>query len=326
MLNFSGKKVIVTGGAGFIGSHIVARLLEEKAIVTVIDNLSSGHIQFIEHLLPCLRFVKADLMEAEALQTIFEGQEAVFHFSANADVRGGVKNTSIDLQQNIIVTHNVLEACRRHGIKTFVFASSATIYGEPDIFPTPEHISFAQTSLYGASKRSCEALIEAYSEYFGMRSFIFRFVSWIGEHYTHGVIYDFLNKISKNPRQLEILGNGRQKKSYLYVKDGVDGIFTALKESRDQKNVFNLGHHEACDVMAVARIVSDAVGLPEISLVFSGGERGWLGDSPIVHLDTTRINSLGWSPKISIEEGIRRTAAYLLSNPAILEYRDRTHA
>ena len=318
MDSFSGKKVVVTGGAGFIGSHIVDRLVREGAQVEVVDNLSTGHLEFLEAAGPVITLHREDLLHKGTVSTILCGADAVFHFAANADVRGGVHNTQVDLEQNIIATHNVLEGCREHGVGLLVFASSATVYGEPDRFPTPEAAWYPQTSVYGASKLASEALIQAYSEYFGMQSFAFRFVSWIGERYTHGVVFDFIKKLLADPKSLEILGDGNQKKSYLYVKDGVEGIFFAIRNSPRTKNVLNLGHHDMLGVNQVAAIIIGEMGLQDVEYRYTGGVRGWLGDSPIVHLDTTLVRGLGWEPKTSIEEGIRRTARFLLDHPEFL--------
>ena len=236
------QRALVTGGAGFIASHVVDRLRADGAAVTVFDNLCTGHLSN----LACHRdtdgftFIQGDVLDRPALLAAMEGVDAVFHFQANADVRGGITKTRIDLEQNVIATWNVLDAARERGIKQFVFASSATVYGEPKVFPTPEDNPLLQTSLYGASKASCENMIQAYSEYFGIRSLSFRFVSWIGTRYSHGVVFDFMAKLKANPRCLEVLGDGKQQKSYLDVRDGVAGIFCAFNNAVGQKNVYNL--------------------------------------------------------------------------------------
>ena len=197
--------------------------------------------------------------------------------------------------------------------------SSATVYGEPDIFPTPETYAPIQNSLYGASKLACEAMIQAYAEYFGIRCYIFRFVSWVGERYSHGVIFDFVKKLKNNSQMLEVLGDGEQRKSYLDVIDGVDGIFYVLEHSNEPKNVFNLGHDAFMNVLDLADIVVDQLNLKRVRYVTTGGERGWLGDSPFVHLDTTKLKALGWRPHVPIERGIRNTVRYLQTHPQLLE-------
>lgn len=317
-------RAFVTGGAGFIGSHIVDRLLAEGNDVTIYDNFVTGKELFIKHHENNKKFhlIKGDVLDIEKLKEAMKGHDFIFHLQANADVRGGIKKTKVDLEQNTIATWNVLEAMRINAIKKIAFASSATVYGEPEIFPTSENNELIQTSLYGASKLAGEAMIQAYCEYFEMQCFIFRFVSWIGERYTHGVIFDFMKKLQKNQKELEILGNGNQKKSYLYVGDGVEGIFFAIKNFKEKKNIFNLGHENYMPVTKVADIVCEEMILKGVQYKFTGGTRGWLGDSPFVHLDITKLKRLGWQPKTPIEEGIRKTTRYLLQHPETLERED----
>ena len=316
-------KAFVTGGAGFIGSHIVDHLMAQGAGVTVYDNLTTG---FEANLgghrgHPAFQLIRGDILDFDLLARSLAGHDAVFHFQANADVRGGMEKTRIDLEQNTTGTWNVLEAMRLHGAKLIVFSSSATIYGEPDRFPTPEDAPLIQTSLYGASKLAGEAMLQAYSEYFGIRSIAFRFVSWIGARYSHGVVFDFVRKLRQDPGRLEVLGDGKQRKSYLDVRDGVSGIFTAVERFQGVKGVFNLGHDEFMNVLDLAQIVLSEMGLENVEICTTGGERGWLGDSPMVHLDTRRIKALGWIPGIAIETGIRSTVRHLLENPWLLERR-----
>jgi UDP-glucose 4-epimerase len=314
---FENRKVLVTGGAGFIGSHIVDSLVDRKAEVIIYDNLSTGNLFYLERKREQVQFVKGDILETARLARAMEGVDFVFHLAANADVRRGIENTHIDLQQNVIGTHSVLEAMKAQAVKAIAFSSSATVYGEPEVFPTPENIGVMQTSVYGASKLAGEAYIQAYCEYYEMRSYIFRFVSWIGERYSHGVIYDFVKKLQQNPEEMEILGDGSQKKSYLYVKDGVAGIFHAIKSFQEPKNVFNLGHHGYLPVTELADIIVDEMKLKNVKYRYTGGIRGWIGDSPLVSLDTAKLNQHGWTPNVSIEEGIRRTVRYLLENPRL---------
>jgi UDP-glucose 4-epimerase len=317
-------KILVTGGAGFIGSHVVDALVRQGSEVVVYDNLSTG---FARHLEGALRsgkasLVQGDILDGPKLTVAMAGVGAVFHLAANADVRGGREDTSVDLEQNVIGTHRVLESMRNSGTRSIVFTSSATVYGEPDLFPTPEGYAPLQTSVYGASKLAGEAFIQAYSEYFGITSHIFRFVSWIGERYSHGVVFDFMNKLRENPHELEILGDGNQRKSYLHVEDGIQGILRALAAFQEGKHVFNLGHEKIMNVKELASIVADEMGLSDVKFRFTGGRRGWVGDSPFVHLDISRIRAAGFTPKISIEEGIRRTVRYLLDNPWLLGSRE----
>lgn len=311
------KKAVVTGGSGFIGSHVVDRLMNDGwEEVVVYDDLRTGQEFYLDSWNTDERLVKekADVLDFERLKKSIEGAELVVHFQANADVRGGLKNRRIDLEQNTIATWNVCEASALAGVKTLAFASSATVYGEPGVFPTPENIAPIQTSLYGASKYAGEAMIQAYSEYFDIQARIFRFVSWTGPRYSHGVIYDFFKKLRANPKALEILGNGEQRKSYLDVRDGISGIFHSIEHGKDRVGVYNLGHDDFMIVTDLARVVCEEMGLSDVEFQFTGGERGWVGDSPVVHLDTANLKDLGWKPKVSIEESIRATVRYILEN------------
>ncbi len=316
-------KALVTGGAGFIGSHVVDELIRRNNEVIVYENFCTG---FRRHLEPALsegriRLIEGDILDGPRLTKAMEGVTTVFHLAANADVRGGQIDRNADLQQNVMGTHLVLEAMKSASATKIVFTSSATVYGEPDRFPTPEDYAPRQTSLYGASKLAAEAIIQAYGEYFGIQSYIFRFVSWIGERYSHGVIFDFINKLRAKPGELEILGDGSQKKSYLHVEDGIRGIFLALEKMTAPKNVINLGHVEYMNVKNLAEIVCQELGLSDVAYRYTGGPRGWLGDSPFVHLDISKLQSIGFGPRISIEDGVRRTVQYLMGNPWILESR-----
>ena len=306
-------RALVTGGAGFIGSHVVDRLAADGAEVVVYDNFTTGSRRNLAAAAgrPGIRVVEADVLDLPRLTAALDGVDTVFHFQANADVRQGVGRTRVDLEQNTIATWNVLEAMRSAGARTLVFASSATVYGEPAVFPTPETAPLCQTSLYGASKLAGEAMIEAFSEYFGIRSLIFRFVSWIGPRYRHGVVADFVQKLQADPGRLAILGDGRQKKSYLHVDDGVAGIFLALERATGPKAVFNLGHDDGVTVMTVAELVADELGVRNVRLEPAGGSRGWPGDSPLVQLDTGRMKALGWKPTRAIPDGIRETVRSL---------------
>jgi UDP-glucose 4-epimerase len=320
-------RALVTGGAGFIGSHIVDRLLADGAeAVTVVDNFSTGKRENLAQWSqdPRLRIVEADTRELPALVEAMQGSATVFHFQAHADVRGGMATPRIDLEQNTLPTWNVLEAMRQAGAKTFVFASSATVYGEPERFPTPEDEPLVQTSLYGASKLAGEALAQAYAEYYGMRALAFRFVSCTGPRYWHGVVADFCTKLRATPDRLEVLGDGTQRKSFLDVRDAVRGIFAALHADTGRKGVFNLGHHEIIEVRALAEVVRRRAGCPQARLVFSEGPRGWLGDSPLVHLDTARIRALGWVPQIGLVESLEATVDdWLATKQAPSENRSR---
>jgi len=312
---------LVTGGAGFIGSNLVDRLLASGHRVTVYDNFTTGRRRFLDAASAAagFRLVEGDLHDTRALTDAMAGQQFVFHFAANADVRFGTQHPRRDLEQNTIATQNVLEAMRLQGVRRIAFASTGSVYGEPRIFPTPEDAPFpVQTSLYGASKLASEGLIAAYCAGFGFQAHIFRFVSILGERYTHGHIFDFYKKLTADPRHIEVLGNGRQRKSYLDVQDCIDAILTALERARDPVNIFNLGTQDHCTVDDSLGWISAALGVaPERR--YTGGERGWVGDSPFIFLDTARIRSLGWEPRWTIREGVLRTLAFLQNNPWVLE-------
>jgi len=316
-------RAFITGGAGFIGSNLADRLLESGNKVFVYDNFSTGQRQFVEHNLknPNYTLIEGDVLNKSQITRAMQECDMVFHFQANADVRGGIENTTIDLEQNIQATHNVLEAMKTSGIKKIAFSSSATVYGDPEIIPTPEHFAPVQTSLYGASKYAAEAIIQAYGEYFGIKSWIFRFVSFMGPRYTHGVIFDFMQKLNKNPGELHILGNGTQRKSYLHVSDGIRAILTAIEKSNEKTNIFNLGNREWINVIDLADILCMQMNLKNVKYTYSGGERGWKGDTPFVHLDISKITSLGWEPEYSVKETITDTISYLAQNPAVLGVR-----
>ncbi len=305
------SEVIVTGGAGFIGSNIVSELLKRGIKVHVFDNFSTGSINNLPE--NKVELYNIDLKEHHKNWPKIHAS-AIYHFAANADVRGGVLNHEIDLNENLLATKNTCDFAIENNINNIIFASSATVYGEPNVFPTREDCLSQQTSLYGASKMSCEAFIQAYSNYGYFKSTIFRFVSWIGKGYSHGVIYDFVKKLLIDPEKLIILGDGNQIKSYLDVEDGVKGVLDISKANKDPTAVFNLGHDETMNVVNLANIICDEMNLDKVKYEFTGGKRGWKGDSPFVHLDTKKAKEYNWKPKISIEDGIRNTVRYLLSD------------
>ena len=315
------KKVVVTGAAGFIGSTLVDSLLNQGVEVLGIDNFNTGRIEFLSSALtdPEFKLLKVDLYLEEDLYKAFVGMDAVFHLAANADVRFGPDYPGRDLEQNTIVTHKVLEAARLAGVKKFIFSSTGSVYGEAQVVPTPEDAPFPiQTSLYGASKLACEGMIAAYAESFGMQTWIFRFVSILGPRYTHGHVYDFYKQLIQDPNALTVLGNGHQKKSYLHVSDCIQGIITSLKESSKPVNIINLGVNAYCEVRDSIGRITDEMGLdPEIN--FGTEPKGWIGDNPLIHLSTSKIEGLGWKPKFSIEEGVRDTVRFLSSHPDLFE-------
>jgi len=316
-------RAFVTGGAGFIGSNLVDRLLAANHSVVAYDNFSTGQDAFLEiaRSHPQFTLVRGDTLDLPALVEAMAGSEMVFHLAANADVRFGVEHPRKDLDQNTIATFNVLEAMRATGARRIAFASTGSIYGEASVIPTPEHSPFpVQTSLYGASKLAGEGLIQAYCEGFGFQSWIFRFVSILGERYTHGHVVDFYRSLRADPSRLRVLGNGRQRKSYLYVQDCIDAILVALDRATEKVNVLNLGTEECCEVNDSIEWIIRALGVSPI-LDYTGGDRGWIGDNPFIFLDTTRIRALGWKPKLTIREGILRTLDYLRSNEWVLSGR-----
>jgi UDP-glucose 4-epimerase len=316
-------RVFVTGAAGFIGSNLTDRLLEAGLTVVGWDNLSTGQEQFLEAARkhPHFTFCRGDLLDVSALTRAMKGCDFVFHLAANADVRFGTQHPCRDLEQNTVATSNVLEAMRANGVTRIGFSSTGSIYGEPDVFPTPEDAPFpVQTSLYGASKLAAEGLIQAYCTGFGFQGYIFRFVSILGERYTHGHVFDFCKKLLANPRRIEVLGNGKQRKSYLYVQDCIDAMLAVVRQAREPVNVFNLGTEEYCTVNDSLGWICAHLGVnPE--RCFTGGERGWIGDSPFIFLDTAKVRRLGWKPKLSIREGVLRTLRYLQANAWVLERR-----
>ncbi len=313
----------VTGAAGFIASNLCDRLLQLGHGVTGFDNFSTGQHGFLEVSAPHANFrmVQGDLyQDREALTAAMKGADFVFHLAANADVRFGTDHPRRDLEQNTIVTWNVLEAMRANGVKSIGFSSTGSVYGEPAVHPTPEDGPFPiQTSLYGASKLACEGLLQAYAEGFGCQAYIFRFVSILGERYSHGHVFDFYKQLLEHPDHLHILGNGRQRKSYLYVQDCVSAILTAVAQP-SKVATYNLGADEYCEVGDSARWISARLGL-EPRFTFGGGERGWIGDSPFIYLDTKRIRALGWEPKLGIRQAVEKTVDYLAANRWLLENR-----
>jgi UDP-glucose 4-epimerase len=317
------KKVIVTGCAGFIGSTLVDRLLQEGHHVIGVDNFSTGQRRFLDGALrnSAFKLMEMDLLDLDALKFAFTGGEAVFHLSANADVRFGTNHPRRDLEQNTIATYNVLEAMRVNGIKKIAFSSTGSVYGESMVVPTPENGPFpVQTSLYGASKAAGEGLISAYCEGFGFQACIFRFVSILGERYTHGHVFDFYQKLKNDPTRLAVLGNGKQRKSYLYVQDCIDAILLAMDKAPDKINIFNLGVDGYCEVNDSIGWICAELGVTP-SMQYMGGDRGWIGDNPFIFLDTKKIQSLGWKPKVSIEDGVVRTVRWLRENEWVFEAR-----
>ncbi len=317
-------KTFVTGAAGFIGSTVVDRLLAEGYEVVGYDNLSTGQSPFMENALKNSRykFINADLLDTFTLTHALQGCDEVWHFAANADVRFGTEHPRRDLEQNTIVTSNVLEAMRVNGVKNILFSSTGSVYGESAAIPTPEEAPFPrQTSLYAASKLACEGLISAYCEGFGMRGAVFRFVSILGERYTHGHVFDFVKKLRTDPTHLPILGDGNQRKSYLYIQDCLEAMWQVRKNMPAIFDIYNLGVDGYCTVKDSIGWICRRLGVSP-SLEFAGGKRGWIGDNPFIYLDTQKIRALGWANKFSIQQGVERTVDWLMANPWVFTARD----
>jgi len=314
MSNSGLTRYFITGGAGFIGSHLVDRLISSGE-VTVYDNLSSGKKEFIQQHSgdSNLRFIQADLLDCDTLNKAIVDHDIVFHLAANPDVRAGSMNTNLDLQQGTMTTHNVLEAMRVNKISKIVFASSSTVYGEAGTKRVDEDYGpLLPISLYGASKLACEGLISAFCHLFDMQAWIFRFANVVGARASHGVIFDFVNKLKQNPRELEILGDGTQEKPYLYIDDCIDGILFGLKHSQERVNVLNLGSDSSTNVTAIANMVVEAMGLSGVKSIYTGGKRGWRGDVPQVRYDIARITRLGWRPKFNSDGAVKEAIRDIL--------------
>jgi UDP-glucose 4-epimerase len=309
------KRACITGGAGFIGSNLADRLSEQGVEVIVIDSFRTGRREFLAGALerPGVRLIEADVLDGDALAEAVQGCDWVFHLQANADVRRGLEHPQRDLEQNTIATANVLEAMRAAGVSRIAFSSTGSVYGEPEVFPTPEDAPFPmQTSLYAASKLAGEGMIAAYAAGYDFTGLIFRFVSILGERYTHGHVFDFFCALKGDATRLRVLGDGRQEKSYLYVQDCIDAILLASQRHEDEPgaHIYNLGTDETIVVDESVALITERMGVsPEIE--HTGGRRGWTGDSPLIHLDTARIRALGWEPRLSIREAVVRTVDWL---------------
>ena len=316
-------KFFVTGAAGFIGSNLVDALLARGDEVVGFDNMSTGNPQFLAGAKSSAAFslVEGDLLDRTALEQAMKGCEVVIHLAANADVRFGTDHPFRDLEQNTIGTFNVLEAMRTCGIRRIAFSSTGSVYGEAAVIPTPEDAPFpVQTSLYGTSKVSGEGLISAYAEGFGFQGLVFRFVSILGPRYTHGHVFDFCKQLRQDPTRLYILGDGKQRKSYLHVNDCVRAILTALGKVEDKYAVFNLGVEGYCAVNDSVGWIASEMGI-DPQREYSGGTRGWIGDNPFIFLDCTRMRKLDWAPQHSIEESVRETLRWLQANAWVFETR-----
>ncbi len=311
------ERVLITGGAGFIGSHLVDRLIEKGYIVRVIDNLSSGNLEYISKHVnsPNFEFIRGDLKNPEDIMKSVKGIDTIFHFAANPEVKLSVTEPEIHFRENLYATFNLLEAARKTGaVRLFIFASSSTVYGDAKIIPTPETHDIRPISVYGASKAGCEALICSYAYLYGFKAVSLRYANIVGPRLRHGVIYDFIMKLKKNPYRLEILGDGTQKKSYLYITDTIDATLFAAQHIDGYYDVYNIGNEDWITVKEIADIVTEAMGLkPEY--IFTGGTkdgRGWPGDVKYMRLSIEKIKNKGWKPKYSSKEAVKLTAESLV--------------
>jgi UDP-glucose 4-epimerase len=307
-------RVLVTGGAGFVGSHLVDRLVDDGHDVTVYDNLSTGRREFLaSHLRRGrVRLIEDDLLRFESVCEAVGGQEMVWHLAANSDVRRGVEHTDVDLQQNTMATYNVLEAMRRGGVAKIAFSSTSTVYGEPTVIPTPEDYGpLCPISLYGAGKLACEGLLSAFSHSFGFRVWIFRFANVIGSRGTHGILVDFFRKLKGSPNELEVLGDGNQRKSYMLVEDTVDAMVYIVQHAGEPVNLYNLGVGDNLLIRRIAEIFLEETGNSGVKCRYTGGARGWVGDVPVMMLAPDKLNALGWKAKSTSEEAVRRAVRAL---------------
>jgi len=308
-------RYFITGGAGFIGSHLVDRLVTEGSGVVVYDNLVSGKKEHIEHHLgkQNFRFIEADLLDFDTLKQAIKGHEVIWHLGANTDIPTGNKITDLDLNNCTIATRNVLEAMRENNIDKIIFASSACVYGDaPPVALAETFGPLLPINLYGAGKLACEGLISAYSHLFGIKAWMFRFANVVGARMGHGVIYDFIQKLKKNPKELEIYGDGNQEKPFFLVEDCVDGMLCAFNNSAGQYDVYNLGCESFTRVTGIARIVAEEMGIKDIKFKYTGGRTGWPGDVPVVHFNVDKVKKLGWSARHTSDEAVRIAARRLL--------------
>jgi UDP-glucose 4-epimerase len=316
------SRIVVTGGAGFIGSHLVDALMTKgDFLLRVVDDLSSGDSKNLSRWIdnPCFEFIRGDLKDTEIALKCLDGVDLVFHLAANPDVRLGEVDPSAHFRENLLLTFNVLEAMRKsENAKRIIFASTSTVYGEANVFPTPEDYGpLLPISIYGAAKLGCEALISSYCHTFGFSGVLLRFANVVGARSKHGVIVDFIEKLNSNPEELEILGDGRQKKSYLHVKDLIGAFFVVL-HCLDKNSIcqaFNVGSLDQINVKDIAKIVCEVMRIRQPRLRFSnvlGNGRGWKGDVKMMHLSVERLESLGWRPTLTSEEAIRLSCKELL--------------
>lgn len=316
-IGLKNKNILVTGGAGFIGSNLVAELMKKGNKVVVYDNLSLGRKEFLKDYFKDKNFklVVGDLLDEKLLAKSIKGCDIVFHLAANSDISFNQKRTDTDLKNGTLATYNVLEAMRKNNIRQIAFSSSSAVYGDAEVMPTPESYGpLFPISLYGAGKLACEGLVSAFCHIFGMQAWIFRFANIIGDNGTHGVAVNFIRELKKNPKNLEILADGEQAKPYIYVKECVSGVLYGVENSDAQLNCFNLACQGATSVKTIADIITEEMGLENVSYAYTGGKRGWPGDVPQVRLDAKKINDLGWKTELNSDQAVRVGVKALLKN------------
>jgi UDP-glucose 4-epimerase len=310
-MSYLDVRMLITGGAGFIGSHVVDSLMEKGGKVVVLDNFSAGSIDNVADWAghPEFTVIEGDCLTRKDVRKAMKDCGVVFHLAANPEVRVGALDTEIDFEQNIIATRNILEEMRESKTaKRIVFTSTSTVYGDAEILPTPEQYGpLEPISLYGASKLACEALISAYCHAFGMRGVIYRFANIVGSRSRHGVIWDFIHKLLENPLELEILGDGTQTKSYLRVDECVDALFFGLEHASERVDIYNIGSEDQISVKKIARIVTEEMRLQDVRFRYTGGVRGgrgWIGDVKTMFLDISKMKRLGWKPRYNSAESV----------------------
>jgi UDP-glucose 4-epimerase len=314
-----GKRILVTGGCGFIGSHLVDELVRRRNEVTILDNLSSSTLEYVQQHLKekKIRFVKGDIRDRKVVNKLCSEKDAVFHFAAQPDVRLSLTQPAEDFETNVEGTLNVLEGVRTRGVRLFVFASTSTVYGQASVIPTPEIYPISPISNYGASKSACETYMMSYSSSYEISCISLRYANIFGERSNHGVVHDFFIKLRADPSRLEILGDGKQKKSYLYISDCIEASMLATEKGRGKGfEAFNIGSNEQVEVNRIARIIVEELGISTVEFSYTGGKGGWVGDVTDMLLETSKIRRIGWEPRVDIIEGIKRYVNWLKERTA----------
>lgn len=322
LLGDSVHRIFVTGGAGFIGSHVVDMLISQGYEVTVYDNLSNGKIEFIQQYLnyPRFHFIQADVLDLSRLVESLVGHDLVWHLAANTDIIGSHAQPERDLRDCTMAAFNIIEAMRLTGIQPILFSSTGAVYGDlcNDLSVSEAAGPLMPVSTYGAGKIGSEAFISAFCHVYGLRAWMFRFGNVIGARMTHGVIYDFINKLHENPHELLIRGDGRQEKNYFLVEECIEGMGFAYRniQMTDEKpcDIFNLGTTTVSQVTKIAAIIQEEMGLPDARILIEGTKKAWPGDQPRVHFTVDKINKLGWKARYSSDEAVRIAVQRMLSN------------